>query len=412
MEFEYKEEYKYFTSACLNVTDACNLACTYCFVQQKPHYMSLDTAKNCVDFLANNIKNNKNKDSGSINFFGGEPTLLWDEIIVPITNYIKNNYKNLIHIGMTTNGTLLNEERIKFLADNNFSLLLSCDGNEYSQNVNRPCQNGQNSFELVSKNFPLILKYFPNITFRSTISNNNIDEIFNNYLFVAQQGFKSYFIMPNVRSIWTKEEIKRLNHQIQLIYSHIFSQFSIGKKPILNCDWIDKIFTNIIENDIQILTNNYSPTCINRNPYRCGLGTTSASFGYDGNIYGCQEQTSYSDGYFYIGNIFDGVNEEKHAKLLSDYNKKFTHTCETPEKCINCELQHVCQQYGCPSTNYDITGDMLISPDVECEWKKILFTNAKKIAEILVKSDNKTFQEYLKNSCNYNKLVNNAVRCY
>ena len=54
-KFKYKEEYGWFTSACLNVTDACNLACRYCFVEQHPHYMTLETAKKCVDFLISNI---------------------------------------------------------------------------------------------------------------------------------------------------------------------------------------------------------------------------------------------------------------------------------------------------------------------------------------------------------------------
>ena len=31
--FIYKEEYKYLTNVCLNLTDACNLACRYCFVE-------------------------------------------------------------------------------------------------------------------------------------------------------------------------------------------------------------------------------------------------------------------------------------------------------------------------------------------------------------------------------------------
>ena len=33
MKFEYKEIYKYPTYAMLNLTDNCNLACIYCFVQ-------------------------------------------------------------------------------------------------------------------------------------------------------------------------------------------------------------------------------------------------------------------------------------------------------------------------------------------------------------------------------------------
>jgi len=54
-EFEYKEYYKYLTNVMLNVTDDCNLACRYCFVEQHPHYMTLDTAKAAVDWQYNNL---------------------------------------------------------------------------------------------------------------------------------------------------------------------------------------------------------------------------------------------------------------------------------------------------------------------------------------------------------------------
>ena len=40
-EFEYKEVYKYLSNIMLCVTDACNLACRYCFVEQHPNYMTL-----------------------------------------------------------------------------------------------------------------------------------------------------------------------------------------------------------------------------------------------------------------------------------------------------------------------------------------------------------------------------------
>ena len=59
-EFEYKEEYGWLTNICLNVTDACNLACRYCFVEQHPHYMTLDVAKQAVHFILDNLEK-KNK---------------------------------------------------------------------------------------------------------------------------------------------------------------------------------------------------------------------------------------------------------------------------------------------------------------------------------------------------------------
>ena len=411
MDFEYKDEYGYFTSACLNVTDSCNLACTYCFVEQQPHFMSLDTAKKCVDFLAENIKKNPRYNKGTLNYFGGEPTLMWDEIIVPITEYIKKIYGDMISLGITTNGTLLNKERIDFLSNNKINVLLSCDGGPKAQNMNRPCRNGQNSFDLVEKNIPYLLEKYPNITLRSTISTDSVDEVFNNYIFGIEKGFKSHFMMPNIRGNWSEDQLKRLNKQVELIYGHIFKQFIFNKMPALRCSPIDKAFADVIENDLQHITGNFKNTNISRSIYRCGLGTTSASFGYNGNIYGCQEQTSYSDGYFYIGNIFDGIDKERHAKLLADYSQQFTHICQTPGKCDDCILSKVCHKYGCPSTNYDVTGNMLISPDVECEWKKMLYTNAKNIVEELVKTNNKIFNEYLHKYCEYDKLLNETVRC-
>ena len=51
-EFEYKEEYGWLTNICLNVTDACNLACTYCYqINKGTRKMSFETAKKFVDYL-------------------------------------------------------------------------------------------------------------------------------------------------------------------------------------------------------------------------------------------------------------------------------------------------------------------------------------------------------------------------
>ena len=78
------------TSAFLNLTNSCNLTCRYCFVEQKPEFMTLQTAKDAADFLAGNGQ-------ASINFFGGEPMLMWDEIIVPLTLYVHEKYGDGFH---------------------------------------------------------------------------------------------------------------------------------------------------------------------------------------------------------------------------------------------------------------------------------------------------------------------------
>jgi uncharacterized protein len=164
--------------------------------------MTYEVAQAAVDFIIENLKK-KNEERGHITYFGGEPTIMWDEIIVPLTNYIKEN--NLpIDLGITTNGTLLNEERIKFLYDNNITPLLSIDGDRETQEFNRPCRTG-NSFDLVMENIPILLKYFPNTTFRGTIYAPTAKNTFQNYLFAVKLGFKKVFFIPDVRHPWTIE---------------------------------------------------------------------------------------------------------------------------------------------------------------------------------------------------------------
>ena len=228
-EFEYKEEYAWPTNLTLTVTESCNLACKYCFVYQHPLEMSFDIAKKSVDYLISNIekKNKKfNKQhKGTINFFGGEPTLKWTDIIVPLVNYVKeNNFP--IHFSMTSNGTFLTEEKVIFLKENNIGLLLSMDGDEETQNHNRPCHNSNvNSFDLIEPNIKYILKYLPNTMMRATISEDSVQNIYKNYLFAKNKGFKSLFMLPNGREDWSEEKI-------EIYYVNEFDDYKMGDRVI------------------------------------------------------------------------------------------------------------------------------------------------------------------------------------
>ena len=100
---QYAEEFSLATCVCLNITDNCNLACKYCFVHQKPHFMTLQTAKDSVDFVVKNLLTKeklglleKPDEMATITFFGGEPTLLWEEIVVPTVQYAEEKYANLV----------------------------------------------------------------------------------------------------------------------------------------------------------------------------------------------------------------------------------------------------------------------------------------------------------------------------
>ena len=409
--FIYKEEYKYLTNVCLNLTDACNLACRYCFVEQHPHYMTLDTAKAAVDWLFDNLKikkENKQANENSkvgITFFGGEPTLLWDEIIVPLTYYLEEKYNNMFDLNITTNGTLLSNERIQFLKDHKIYPLLSIDGAETTQNYNRPCQTkNKNSFDLVQANITKLLKEFPNTTFRSTVIPATVNHMFENYLFAEFMGFNSIYMTPNNREKWTTDEYQDLANQLKLIFDYRIEQFNANVTPI-TASFIDNAFENVLLSDIETYNGRYECPNINHSIYRCGLGTGLGSIAYDGNIYGCQEQPSKDDkNIFLIGNIFNGgIDKNKHSKLLKKYWERTQPKCENENGCLNCKLQNICTKFSCPSTSWDLFKNFHIISYTHCMWLNMLNQYCIDTMKILVDKNNQTFKEYLDNNCNFKK---------
>lgn len=388
--FEYKEEYGWLTNICLNVTDACNLACRYCFVEQHPHYMTLDVAKQAVHFILDNLekKNKKfgNNEKASITFFGGEPMLMWTEIIVPLTNYIKNN-NYPIELSITTNGTLLNKERIKFFKENNFSMLLSADGNEYTQNYNRPCQNKNlQSFKLLEDNIPLILEAFPDITLRMTAYAPTIQETFNNYMYAIEKGFNNVFIAPDIRHEWTEEQITIMQQELDKIFMFITQCYLNEVNPI-GFTTIDRMFKALI-----ILSQGEKEIDISRSCHRCGLGTTFGSIGYDGSIYGCQEQASQEKNIFYIGNLSNGIDKNLHSRLLSTYSQKQRTVSNNINKCNKCSLRKICVGWTCPSTSWDLFHNFHVDSEIACLWREKICANCLVLSTIL--QDNQLFKDY------------------
>ena len=410
--FEYREQYRYLTNICLNLTDSCNFACKYCFVEQNPHFMTYDIAQKSVDFIIDNYQKkqelfpHEKHPKPSITYFGGEPTLLWDEIIVPLTQYITANHLP-VSLNMTTNGSLLNEDRITFLKNNNIHLLLSMDGNEQTQCFNRPCRDHEkNSFELTSKNISAILAAFPQTTFRATIYAPTVEHTFENYLYAIQQGFQNVYFLPDVRHSWTEEQIEILHKELNKIYCYIDFCFSHNVIPP-RFSMIEKMYSEILKRDVKVYCDTFNPSRnINHKVIRCGLGTTLGSIGYDGKIYGCQEQTSQgTESFFYIGDITkNGIDPVEHKRLLAAFNKQQENYCIDKNLCNNCLYQDFCKNINCPSTSYDLYQDFFISPVVSCLYHTWILNNNLILMKKYTKQNNLTFKSYLDNYCGFKSV--------
>ena len=356
------------SSAFLNVTQKCNLACKYCFVCQQPKEIDYKTAQDAAKFLARNAL--EGGVTPSINFFGGEPMLRYHDIIKPLTEWIRDVYGDSFDLSLTTNGTLLNDEVMGFFDENNIGMLFSIDGDKTTQDTNRPYHSGKGSFESLEPIIDLVLKYHPNMTFRATVDPPTHTELFNNYMFAVRKGYTNSFFIPNSFSDWSDKELEELDKELDKICDYYIAELKAGRKP-MSFKYFDEARAAIIR-IARLKDNDYResgkglPAC-----GRCGLGASRfASIGVTGNIYTCQEMAENLEvgGHFLIGNIYDGIDENKRLEIVNSFDSQNV-ICSRKEYCETCIKRRICDG-GCSINNYFKNKDLHVQDYVICWYER------------------------------------------
>jgi uncharacterized protein len=149
-------------SLCLHVAHDCNLRCKYCFADTGDfgggrELMSAETGRKAIDFA---IKGSRKRHNLEIDLFGGEPLVNFD-VVKEIVRYARQREKETgknIKLTLTTNGTLLNDENIKFLNDNHIMLVLSLDGGKEMHDRMRPFPNQTGSYDAAVRGFRKVIR--------------------------------------------------------------------------------------------------------------------------------------------------------------------------------------------------------------------------------------------------------------
>ena len=143
----------------LNVTNKCNLACTYCYEYgedkivdtengRKPKFMSESTARDAVDFM---LEESGTSPRAHLTFFGGE-TLLNFPVLKTTVAYARQRAAALgksVDFSLTTNATLLRPEIVEFLIENEVGVTISIDGPKEMQDRFRVFHDGSGSYDAV-----------------------------------------------------------------------------------------------------------------------------------------------------------------------------------------------------------------------------------------------------------------------
>jgi uncharacterized protein len=152
----------------LNVTNQCNLSCTYCYEYgedkivdtengAQPKFMSEETARASVDFMLREARDNP---TAHMTFFGGE-TLMNFPVLKSTMAYARRRAAEVgkqVDFSLTTNATLLRPEIIEYLADERVGVTISIDGPEEIQDKFRVFKNGMGSYDVAAPKIKALLE--------------------------------------------------------------------------------------------------------------------------------------------------------------------------------------------------------------------------------------------------------------
>lgn len=182
---ESAEDDSYFRLT-INPTLQCNFRCWYCYEQHNASAVMTEDTIMAVKSLIDNILNKHS--SIELAFFGGEPFLEFDSIVLPLLEYTDEicRRKGKKYLAtFTTNGFLINPEIVSKLSSYNIGVSqITLDGGPTFHNKTRRA-NGCGSFNRTVENiklfaragFPVLLRI--NLTKENALSALEIPDYFN-----------------------------------------------------------------------------------------------------------------------------------------------------------------------------------------------------------------------------------------
>jgi len=235
-----KKRVKNLPQLIFETTSSCNQRCRYClynghYTNQKdfsPCDMDFETARKGIDYVFSLIDTGARKDREfALSFYGGEP-LINVKTIREIIEYTKKTFNGWnFHYNMTTNLTLLDDSILDFLVTNNFSLLVSLDGDRDNHDAKRVFKNGKGTHEIVLKNLAKIEKhnadYFrEKVSFSAVYSFDlplrNLHRYFTTDPFIKNKRMRVSFVYPYNTTYYETYPFNK--KAFQKDFKHIFSQ--------------------------------------------------------------------------------------------------------------------------------------------------------------------------------------------
>ncbi|MBS0374598.1 MAG: SPASM domain-containing protein [Proteobacteria bacterium] len=320
-------------SLSLNVSQACNLACGYCYAgrgsfggrQTTP--MSLATALEAVDAL---LRDGDAAAPFTVGFLGGEP-FVNRALIHKVVAYGSQRAAERgldVRYSVTTNGTLLEEGDLELMRSHRFAVTVSIDGDSAIHDRQRPAAHAARGSwsELVARIRPLLASPGrAQVAARATITRDGLDL---RRIFAALRavGFRDIGFAPLRRAAdsagaFTAADWPRYLGELEALAREQLARLRAGE-PLS--------FANLAIALKQLERGAASP-------YPCGAGGGYFSVASDGTWYACHR--AIGDPAFALGTS-RGLSAEARQSFLAQRH------VERQTDCVRCWARYLCSG-GC-----------------------------------------------------------------
>ncbi|MPQ44887.1 radical SAM protein [Clostridium tarantellae] len=358
----------------LELTEKCNLRCKYCIYQDEngkfrnfegKYDMDINIAKKAIDY---GIEHAKGEDF-YLTFYGGEPLIQFD-LITACVDYVQSkNIKNNIFYSITTNLTLMTQEKANYFASiPNFSVVCSIDGDEETHDQNRVTIDNKGTHKLAIDGLANLTRAYGEkklgqILINMVVADPYTDEKFNriqNFIDTCPYIYPDMTIMYSYVDYGDNSEIKtkqNLSNDEALKYWNPIQNWQKDKpsdKKLFSTNNNHRAFLKIQNRQLSnepISYYSFNGCCV---PGSRKLFVTT-----NGDFHVCEQIGQAPK----LGNVNDGINFDLiREKYIKEYNDKSIVDCK------DCWAVRLCNL--CYARCYDKNGINIISKKNKCFHEK------------------------------------------
>lgn len=342
----------------LQVTDDCNLRCTYCYqINKGTHIMAPETAKRFLNLLLedkNPYINTGNTCGMILEFIGGEPFLAID-VIEELTAWTLRRMLELEHpwltkfrISICSNGVLYFQPDVqRYLQKYRpyISFSVSIDGNRALHDACRVFPDGSGSYDLAVAAAKHWMAHGGGMGSKMTLCPENVAYTAEALKNLIALGYRTIFCNCVFEAEWTLADARTLYRQLVELTGWMESQ-----------GLLDEIYISIFDETA------FRPLTEQDNENWCGGTGDMIALDWKGNIYPCLRymESSLGDSVppLIIGTTDGGIEATEEQRHIVNCLKCVTRRSQSSDECWRCPIAKGCA--WCSAYNYQATG----SPDI------------------------------------------------